>query len=98
MNIAEEAVRKLSRTTFLLSSTSELPPSMTLSSFASDAAFPDVAIEDSMEHILPATLPNNQNKHALPNAEIPFDKWGVGHHVGLSVMGCMLGEPGQEDQ
>ena len=34
---------------------------------------------------------------ALPNAAIPFDKWGAGHLVDLSVMGCMLGEPVEED-
>ncbi|XP_039776636.1 light-inducible protein CPRF2-like [Panicum virgatum] len=52
VNIAEEAVRRLSGTTFLLSSTSELPGSMTLSSLASDVASPAIGVEDSMEHFL----------------------------------------------
>ena len=60
MNIAEEAVRRLSGTTLLLSSTSELPPSMSSTSFASDVASPAVSMEHSMEHFLLSTLYEDQ--------------------------------------
>ncbi|CAN6338859.1 unnamed protein product [Urochloa humidicola] len=71
VNIAEEAVRRLTGTTLLLSTTSDKPvSSMRLTSCASDAASASVAIEDSMEHYL--QVQDDQIKLDLPNAEIPL--------------------------
>ncbi|CAO2148507.1 unnamed protein product [Urochloa humidicola] len=68
VNITEEAARRLTGTTLLLSRTSEIPPRIiTLSSCASDLASP-VAIEDSMRHFLdPVPLQDDQNNPDLPN-------------------------------
>ncbi|CAO2143887.1 unnamed protein product [Urochloa humidicola] len=97
VNIAEEAARRLTGTTLLLSSTSEIPPGIiTLSSCASDLASPSVAIEDRLRHSLPAPLQDDQNKPDLPNVTMAFDQWGDGYHAGLSVMRSMIEEPEEE--
>ncbi|KAK8458541.1 hypothetical protein SEVIR_3G396500v4 [Setaria viridis] len=79
VNIAEEAVRRLTGTTLLLPTTSDKPASsMRLTSCASDAASASVAIEDSMEHFLRAPFQDSQTKLDLPNAEIPLASGEIG--------------------
>jgi hypothetical protein len=79
VNIAEEAVRRLTGTTLLLSTTSDKPmSSMRLTSCASDAASASVLIEDNMEHFLQASLQDNQTKLDLPNAAIPVTCGEIG--------------------
>ncbi|KAF8692200.1 hypothetical protein HU200_039803 [Digitaria exilis] len=78
VNIAEEAVRRLTGTTLLLSTTSDMPTScMHLTSCASDAASVSIAIEDSMKHFAQA-LQDDQIKVDLPNAEIPLSSREIG--------------------
>ena len=79
MNIAEEAVRRLTGTTLMLSTAFDKPASSTpLSSCASDAASASVAIEDSMKHFLQAPLQNGQMKLDIPNAAIPLTSGVIG--------------------
>ncbi|RLM98598.1 light-inducible protein CPRF2-like isoform X2 [Panicum miliaceum] len=71
VNIAEEAVRRLTGTTLLLSTTCDkTASSMRLTSCPSDAGSASVAIEDSMEHFLQAPLQSDLIKLDLPNAAI----------------------------
>ncbi|XP_066356105.1 light-inducible protein CPRF2-like isoform X2 [Miscanthus floridulus] len=79
VNIAEEAVRRLTGTTLMLSTAFDKPASSTpLSSCASDAASASVAIEDSMKHFLQAPLQNGQIKLDIPNAAIPLTSGVIG--------------------
>ncbi|CAL4891165.1 unnamed protein product [Urochloa decumbens] len=79
VNIAEEAVRRLTGTTLLLSTTSDKPlSSMRLTSCASDAASASVAIEDSIERFLQAPLQDDQTELDLPDAVIPLTIGEIG--------------------
>ncbi|XP_066358662.1 bZIP transcription factor RISBZ2-like isoform X1 [Miscanthus floridulus] len=79
VNIAEEAVRRLTGTTLMLSTAFDKPASSTpLSSCASDAASASVAIEDSMKHFLQAPLQSGQMKLDIPNAAIPLTSMVIG--------------------
>ncbi|PAN21796.1 hypothetical protein PAHAL_3G488800 [Panicum hallii] len=71
VNIAEEAVRRLTGTTLLLSTTCDkTASSMRLTSCPSDAGSASVTTEDSMEHFLQAQLQSDLIKLDLPNAAI----------------------------
>ncbi|CAD6267111.1 unnamed protein product [Miscanthus lutarioriparius] len=79
VNIAEEAVRRLTGTTLMLSTAFDKPASSTpLSSCASDAASASVAIEDSMKHFLQAPLQSGQMKLDIPKAAIPLTSGVIG--------------------
>ncbi|KAJ1266236.1 hypothetical protein BS78_08G136000 [Paspalum vaginatum] len=79
VNLAEEAVRRLTGTTLLLSTTSDKSlSSMRLTSCASDAASASVAIEDCMKHFLLAPLQDDQISIDLPNAAIPLNSGETG--------------------
>ncbi|EES16316.1 light-inducible protein CPRF2 isoform X2 [Sorghum bicolor] len=79
VNIAEEAVRRLTGTTLMLSTAFDKPMSSTpLSSCASDAASASVAIEDSAKHFLHAPLQSGQMKLDILNAAIPLTSEGIG--------------------
>ncbi|KAF8733391.1 hypothetical protein HU200_014999 [Digitaria exilis] len=78
VNIAEEAVRRLTGTTLLLSTTSDMPTSsMHLTLCASDAASASIAIEDSMKQFAQA-LQDDHIKLDLRNAEIPLTSREIG--------------------
>ncbi|WVZ91148.1 hypothetical protein U9M48_037353 [Paspalum notatum var. saurae] len=78
VNIAEEAVRRLTGTTLQLSTSSDKSASsMHLTSCASDAASASVAIEDCMKHFLLA-LQDDQIKIDPPNAAIPLTSGETG--------------------
>ncbi|CAN6348374.1 unnamed protein product [Urochloa humidicola] len=79
VNIAEEAVRRLTGTTLLLPTTSDKPvSSMRLTSCASDAASASATIEDSMERFLQAPFQDDQTELDLPNAAIPLTSGQIG--------------------
>ncbi|XP_062202588.1 light-inducible protein CPRF2-like isoform X1 [Phragmites australis] len=69
VNIAEEAVRRVTGITLLLSTTSNLPAScMPLTSCMSEAASAALPIEESMKQFFQAPLLDDQIKPDLPNA------------------------------
>jgi len=79
VNIAEEAVRRLTGTTLLLSTTCDkTASSMRFSSCPSDAGSASVTIEDSMEHFLQAPLQCDPIKLDHPNAAILLTRREMG--------------------
>lgn len=72
MNIAEEAVRRVTGASLLFCTTSDVPASsMPFSSCVSDAASAAAPIEENMSHFLQAPHQDDQIKSDLPNAAIP---------------------------
>uniref|UniRef100_A0A0A9CUR4 Basic leucine-zipper C-terminal domain-containing protein n=1 Tax=Arundo donax TaxID=35708 RepID=A0A0A9CUR4_ARUDO len=81
VNIAEEAVRRVTGTTLLLSTTPDMAASsMPFSTCVSDAASAACPVEKSMKLVLQAPLEvqDDQIKLDLPNATITLTSWEMG--------------------